>query len=165
MARESSRAASTSESGRIMCGSHVGDSSDPFDLRRFVDAQNHVYECVISELRSGRKQTHWMWYVFPQIHGLGSSATTRRYAIKGIGEAQSYLRHPVLGVRLRECTEIVLALNRRSISEIFGNPDDLKLQSSMTLFDAVSETESVFSWVLDRYFQGKRDTRTLCLME
>ena len=151
-----------------MSGCHASDagkSADPFDLRRFVDAQDDVYESVISELRSGQKQTHWMWYVFPQIDGLGFSATTRHYAIKDIKEAQRYLQHPVLGVRLRECVDIVLGLKGRSASEIFGAPDDLKLQSSMTLFASVSESESAFSRVLDEYFQGRWDNRTLCLME
>ena len=140
-------------------------SDDQFDLQRFITAQDNVYRGVIAEIRSGGKKTHWMWFVFPQIDGLGFSTTTKRYSIKSIGEAQQYLQHPVLGKRLRECAEALLMVSGRSIAEIFGAPDDLKLQSSMTLFASVSESGSVFFRVLEKYFKGKQDTKTLRLLE
>jgi len=139
-------------------------SDDPFNLNRFTDAQNDIYHRVIKELTSGRKTTHWMWFVFPQIDGLGYSPTTKHFAIKSIDEARQYLNHPVLGPRLFECTEAVLAVEGWSISEILGSPDDLKLKSSITLFDFVAGS-AVFVRVLDKYFRGKRDTRTLHLIE
>jgi uncharacterized protein (DUF1810 family) len=138
---------------------------DPFDLRRFIRAQESVYDSVLAELRSGRKRTHWMWFIFPQIDGLGLGTTTQYYAIKSVQEARQYLNHPVLGTRLRECTEAVLAVAGRSVSEIFGYPDDLKLKSSMTLFAAVADPGSAFAHVLDKYFQGEQDARTLQLLE
>ena len=138
---------------------------DPFDLSRFLKAQEPVYEHVLSELRRGQKRTHWMWFIFPQIDGLGFSATTKYYAIKSLEEARHYLAHPVLGVRLRECTETVLVVEGRSVSEIFGYPDDLKLKSSMTLFACVPNSPSVFDQVLDKYFRGERDAKTLALLE
>jgi uncharacterized protein (DUF1810 family) len=138
---------------------------DQFNLGRFLKAQEPVYERVLSELRRGQKRTHWMWYVFPQIDGLGFSATTKYYAIKSLEEARQYLNHPVLGARLRECAETILAVEVRSISEIFGYPDDLKLKSSMTLFVCVPNSPSVFAKVLDKYFRGERDAKTLALLE
>ncbi|MGC9396787.1 MAG: DUF1810 domain-containing protein [Anaerolineae bacterium] len=138
---------------------------DPFDLSRFLKAQEPVYARVLSELRSGQKRSHWMWYIFPQIDGLGFSATTKYYAIKSLTEAQHYLDHPVLGARLLECAEAVLAVEGRSISEIFGYPDHLKLKSSMTLFACVPDSPSVFDQVLDKYFHGERDAKTLALLE
>src|SRR6187402_3110421 len=108
---------------------------DRFHLQRFVDAQQPVYTAVLAELRAGRKRSHWMWFVFPQLTGLGHSAMAHHYAIASLDEARSYLSHPVLGARLRECSALVLALDHRSIHEIFGSPDDLKFHSSMTLFD------------------------------
>src|SRR5712671_4098617 len=111
---------------------------DPFDLRRFLSAQEDTYARVVAELRSGQKRSHWMWFIFPQIDGLGHSATTKHFAIKSIQEARQYLTHPVLGTRLVECAEAVLAVEGRSIAEIFGYPDDLKLKSSMTLFESVA---------------------------
>jgi uncharacterized protein (DUF1810 family) len=141
------------------------DPGDPFDLNRFASAQAPVYTDVLAELRNGRKQTHWMWYIFPQIDGLGNSATTKHYAIKSRGEAQAYLQHPVLGARLRECTEIVLRLEGRPISEIFLYPDDLKLRSSMTLFAAITTPDSVFAQLLTKCFAGKPDKRTLEMLE
>jgi uncharacterized protein (DUF1810 family) len=139
---------------------------DPFDLGRFTRAQQGIYDSVIGELRNGRKRTHWMWFIFPQIDGLGHSPTSRHYAIKSIEEARRYLAHPVLGARLLECTEAVLAVEGRSASEIFGYPDDMKLMSSMTLFASLEENpHSVFSHVLEKYFQGKRDDRTLQLLK
>ena len=138
---------------------------DPFDLSRFLKAQEPVYARVLSELRSGQKRTHWMWFIFPQIDGLGFSATTEYYAIKSLEEARQYLNHPVLGARLLECAETVLAVEGRSVSEIFGYPDDLKLKSSMTLFACVPNSPSVFDQVLDKYFRCERDAKTLALLQ
>jgi uncharacterized protein (DUF1810 family) len=139
---------------------------DPFDLNRFTMAQERIYSAVLSELKSGRKRTHWMWFIFPQIDGLGHSSTAKHYAIKSIEEARAYINHPVLGTRLMECAEAVLAVEGRSVSEIFGYPDDMKLKSSMTLFASVTkDPHSVFLRVLDKYFQGKQDDRTLQLLE
>ena len=136
---------------------------DPFDLSRFTSAQEGVYDSVLAELRNGRKRTHWMWYIFPQIEGLGHSSTSRYYAIKSIEEAQQYLSHHVLGIRLLECAEAVFAVDGKLISEIFGYPDDLKLKSSMTLFARVADPHSMFDRILDKYFHGERDVRTLHL--
>ena len=138
-------------------------TSDSFDLQRFVDAQEKVYSRVTKELRNGRKDSHWIWYIFPQIDGLGASATTKRYSIKSIAEAKAYLDHDVLGPRLCECVNFVLAVEGKSISQIMGYPDDLKLCSSMTLFAQVSDNP-IFSQVLDKYFSGKSDERTLEIM-
>lgn len=140
------------------------DSPDPFDLQRFTSAQERVYRDVLAELRGGRKRSHWMWFIFPQIEGLGYSATSKHYAIKSPQEARAYLQHPVLGARLVECAETILQLTGRSASEIFGSPDDMKLRSSMTLFAAVADTDSVFARVLDKYFGGKPDQKTLDLL-
>jgi len=139
-------------------------AGDPFDLERFVEAQAGSYERALAELRSGRKRTHWMWYVFPQMRGLGASALSRRYAIGSLEEARAYLAHPVLGPRLVECAEAVLALKGRSTRDIFGSPDDLKLRSSATLFAAASPPGSVFQQVIDQYFGGQADGRTLALI-
>ena len=141
------------------------DPADPFNLRRFISAQDPVYSAVRDELRGGRKRTHWMWFIFPQIDGLGFSSTSRHYAIKTKAEAQQYLQHPTLGARLVECAELVLRVQGKSALTIFGSPDDLKLRSSMTLFAAVSEPGSVFERVLGQYFQGQRDAKTLALLE
>jgi len=138
--------------------------SDPYDLARFVEAQAHDYATALAELASGRKRSHWMWYVFPQYHGLGSSPTAAHYAIRSLAEAEAYLRHPVLGPRLVECAEALLAIEGRSAHEIFGSPDDLKLKSSATLFALVSPAGSVFGQLLDRYFAGAHDDRTLRLL-
>ena len=134
------------------------------NLNRFTKAQERVYSDVLSELKDGRKRTHWMWFIFPQIDGLGFSSTAKLYAIKSLEEARQYLVHPVLGARLLECSEIVLGVEDRSVGEIFGSPDNLKLHSSMTLFSCVAEVGSVFDAVLDEYFRGKRDSRTLELL-
>jgi uncharacterized protein (DUF1810 family) len=136
-------------------------TDDPHDLNRFVLAQEHDYAPALAEIRSGRKRTHWMWYIFPQLDGLGFSQTARRYAIRGLDEARAYLGHPVLGPRLVECAEAVLAVQGRSAREIFGTPDDLKLRSCATLFAEVSPAGSVFRWVLEEYFGGEADGRTL----
>ena len=138
---------------------------DPFDLNRFISAQHEVYNRVLAELKSGAKRTHWMWFIFPQIEGLGHSTTAEYYAIKSIEEAREYLNHPLLGSRLMECAEAVLAVEGRSASQIFGYPDDLKLKSSMTLFASVADLGSPFVRVLDKYFQGERDARTLQILE
>ena len=136
-------------------------TSDPHNLQRFLDAQHPIYGQVRDELQAGQKETHWMWFIFPQIKGLGSSATAQKYAIQGIDEAKAYLNHPLLGFRLRECTQLVNAASGRSIEEIFGHPDHLKFHSSMTLFAKASQAEKVFTTALDKYFNGKTDGRTL----
>ncbi len=139
--------------------------SDPFQLSRFLEAQEKIYDRALAELNSGRKRSHWMWFVFPQIEGLGFSSTTRYYSIESLQEARQYLDHPVLGKRLRECAETLLALAGLSASSIFGYPDDLKLKSSMTLFASAAGAGSVFTRVLEKYYQGTRDERTLALLE
>ena len=136
---------------------------DPYDLNRFVEAQRDEYDDVFSEIASGRKQTHWMWYIFPQIDGLASTATSRHFAIKSLEEARAYLDHPVLGTRLLECAEAALAVEGRSAHDIFGTPDDLKLRSSATLF-AVVQPGSVFDRLLAKYFDGVPDGKTLELL-
>ena len=139
-------------------------SPDPYDLERFVAAQDGVIDRVRAELRQGRKTSHWMWFVFPQIAGLGSSPTARAYALSGLDEARAYLAHPVLGPRLQECAELVAAVQGRTAAEIFGYPDDLKLRSSMTLFARAADGTSVFAEVLERYFDGEPDPRTVDLL-
>jgi len=139
-------------------------TADPYDLARFVRAQEPVYDQAMSEIRSGRKQSHWMWFIFPQFNGLGSSATSRLYAITSVAEAEAYLAHPVLGVRLQESVQAVLGVDGRSAHDVFGAPDDMKLQSCATLFAGVSPTGSVFEQLLDRYFGGERDHKTVALM-
>lgn len=134
--------------------------TDPFDLNRFVRAQNPVFGAVQAELSRGRKQTHWMWFVFPQVAGLGFSAMSQRYAIGSRAEAEAYLAHPVLGPRLIECTRLVLAVDGRTISAILGAPDDSKFRSSMTLFGEVSN-EPIFDDAIAKYFAGKPDGATL----
>ena len=134
---------------------------DPFDLERFIAAQDPVYGRVTGELRQGRKQTHWMWFIFPQIAGLGRSAMAERYAIRSVDEARAYLAHTLLGGRLRECTRLVLDVEGRTVSQIFGNPDDLKFRSSMTLF---AREERLFQDALDKYFGSEADTATLTLL-
>ena len=137
---------------------------DQYDLERFVRAQEGVYQQACAELWAGRKRTHWMWFIFPQIKGLGSSEMAVRYAISSIEEAKAYLEHPVLGPRLRECTQIVLEVQGRMAEEIFMYPDNLKFHSSMTLFAQaaeISEEDLVFSQALDKYFDGKEDAATI----
>jgi uncharacterized protein (DUF1810 family) len=135
--------------------------SDPFNLQRFADAQQPVYETVRAELRAGQKRSHWMWFVFPQIEGLGSSGMARRFAISSLEEARAYLEHPVLGARLRECSRLVADVNGRSIEEIFGYPDDMKFRSSMTLFAQATPENEVFVECLRKYFEGEADPSTL----
>jgi len=137
---------------------------DRFDLRRFVDAQEADYDIAVREIRNGRKQSHWMWYVFPQFAGLGMSPTSQRYAIGSLAEASAYLAHPVLGPRLLECADAVLALRDRSALEVFGSPDDMKLRSSATLFAAVSPAGSAFHRIVEQYFGGDHDERTRALI-
>jgi uncharacterized protein (DUF1810 family) len=133
---------------------------DGFELGRFLEAQEPVYAQVLRELRRGEKRSHWMWFIFPQIAGLGHSSTAQYYAIRSRAEAEAYLRHPVLGARLEECCRILLACEGRSAEEIFGFPDVLKLRSSMTLFAAVGPKGSVFHQVLTKYYDAKPDDRT-----
>ena len=135
--------------------------SDPYDLSRFVDAQERVYDDAVSELRAGRKTSHWMWFVFPQIAGLGRSPTAQRYAIGSLGEAEAYVAHPVLGERLRESARILSELEGRSAEQVFGGLDALKLRSSMTLFARAAPDEPLFRDVLARYFGGEEDQATL----
>jgi uncharacterized protein (DUF1810 family) len=134
--------------------------SDPFDLQRFVDAQADIYERALAELREGRKRSHWMWFMFPQIDGLGHSTMAQTYAIRSLAEARAYLAHPVLGARLQKCTEAVLAVAGKSAHAIFGSPDDLKFQSSMTLFAHSAPNESLFRAALVEYFDGQDDQNT-----
>jgi uncharacterized protein (DUF1810 family) len=135
--------------------------NDRYELKRFVEAQDGVYEQACAELRAGRKRTHWMWFVFPQIRGLGSSPTAVRFAISGMEEARAYLEHPMLGSRLRECTGIVVDVEGRSVEQIFGYPDDLKFHSSITLFAKAAAEAGVFGEALEKYFGGEMDRGTL----
>ena len=137
---------------------------DPFDLERFVAAQSGVIERVRVELQSGRKQSHWMWFVFPQLVGLGFSPMAQRYAISSLAEARAYLAHPLLGARLRECTELVLAIHGKTAHAIFGSPDDLKFRSCLSLFAEAAPEEIVFNIALAKYFSGAKDPRTLALL-
>jgi uncharacterized protein (DUF1810 family) len=140
-------------------------SDDPYNLNRFVQAQEDDYEQALSEIRSGKKRTHWMWYIFPQIDGLAFSSTSKRYSIKSVEEAKAYLDHPILGPRLLECTEAVIYIEGRSATEIFGSPDDLKLRSCATLFAYVLPPGSVFDRLLNKYYRGGRDEKTLQLLD
>jgi len=137
------------------------NTNDPYDLQRFVDAQSRCFERVCRELSEGYKQSHWMWFIFPQVKGLGHSAMANRYAISSREEAAAYLRHPVLGSRLRHCTELVIFIEGRTIEEIFGDPDDLKFRSSMTLFANAAEDKKIFEAALQKYFSGKPDPLTI----
>ncbi len=139
-------------------------AGDAHDLARFVQAQEGVYDRALAEVRAGRKRSHWMWFVFPQIEGLGFSPTSRLYSIKSRAEAEAYLAHPVLGPRLRECAEAALGVPGRTAFEIFGSPDDMKLRSCATLFARVSPPGSVFERLLDRFFQGQPDGKTIQLL-
>lgn len=138
--------------------------SDTFDLQRFVSAQDGIYENVVAELADSAKRTHWMWFIFPQLDGLGSSDMAKRYAIKSRGEAIAYLDHPKLGSRLTECCNLLLGCHNPSIAEIMGFPDDLKLKSSMTLFAAISPAGSVFHQILAKFYDGGTDQKTLQLL-
>ncbi len=138
---------------------------DRFGLNRFVQAQEEVYPRALAELKLGRKRSHWMWFIFPQVDGLGYSSTARFYAIKNKDEAKEYLDHALLGKRLMECAEALMKIEGKSATEIFGYPDDLKLRSSMTLFASVAPADSLFSRVLGQYFGGEPDQRTLELLQ
>ena len=137
---------------------------DPYHLDRFVQAQDRTYESALTEIRNGRKRSHWMWFIFPQFEGLGSSAQSVFFSIKSIAEAKAYLAHPLLGPRLIECAGAVLAIDGRSAIDIFGSPDDMKLRSSATLFARASPDGSVFHRILDKYFGGRADEQTLRLV-
>ncbi|CQD14330.1 calpastatin [Mycobacterium lentiflavum] len=139
----------------------MDSADDPFDLTRFVVAQEPVYGSVVEELRAGRKRGHWMWFVFPQLRGLGSSPTAVHYGISSLQEARAYLGHEVLGPRLHECTRLVNQVRGRSITQIFGSPDDLKLRSSMTLFALATDDRQDFLALLDIYYRGEQDALTL----
>jgi uncharacterized protein (DUF1810 family) len=138
---------------------------DPFDPVRFVSAQEGVYEKALKEIRSGLKESHWTWFVFPQIDGLGSSDMARLYAIRSLEEARAYLAHPVLGMRLIECADAMLSIDGKSALEIFGFPDDLKLKSSMTLFETASQETSIFRTVLERFYAGEMCKKTLRILQ
>jgi len=139
-------------------------SDDPHDLKRFVEAQAGSYDQALAEIRRGDKQSHWMWFIFPQFDGLGFSPTSHYYSVKSLAEASAYLAHPVLGPRLLECAEAALQHADLSAHEIFGSPDDMKLRSSATLFTLVSSPASVFHELLDKYFRGEPDEKTLSLV-
>jgi uncharacterized protein (DUF1810 family) len=146
---------------------HSNDShstDDPYNLSRFLRAQEDDYEQALSEIRGGRKRTHWIWYIFPQIDGLALSSTSKHYAIKSIEEARAYLAHPVLGPRLLECAEAAVRVEGRTAREVFGSPDDLKLRSCATLFACASSPGSVFDRLLEKYYGGGRDGKTLHLL-
>ena len=136
----------------------------PFDLQRFVDAQDRVYDRVLAELRAGAKRSHWIWFVFPQLTGLGTSSTAKLFGIKSVQEARAFLAHPVLGPRLRECAQLVASIEGRSVEEIFGWPDDLKVRSSMTLFARATDDNADFLAVLEKFYGGQQDPRTLELL-
>jgi uncharacterized protein (DUF1810 family) len=135
-----------------------------FDLRRFVEAQSRDYGTVLAELRAGRKRSHWIWYVFPQIAGLGSSAMSQKYAISSCDEARAYAEHPILGPRLRECTQLVLDVQGRGAGQIFPYPDDLKFRSCMTLFERCAADPAIFRAALEKYFGGEPDRTTLDIL-
>ena len=138
--------------------------NDPYNLKRFMEAQNPIYDRVCAELRAGQKTGHWMWFIFPQLRGLGHSPMANEYGISSREEAAAYLRHPILGDRLRECTRLVNFVEGRSVSAIFGYPDDLKFWSSMTLFANVAPQEQIFKHALEKYFDGEPDRLTLQLL-
>ena len=135
-----------------------------YNLQRFLEAQGHVYDSVLDELRAGRKSSHWMWYIFPQIKGLGHSGMAQTFAFASLEEAKAYLQHPALGPRLRECTQLVLNVNGRSAEQIFGYPDNLKLRSCLTLFMTATTENKVFKDALLKYFEGKPDELTLDIL-
>ena len=138
---------------------------DQYNLNRFIEAQMAIYEGAMLELARGRKDSHWVWYIFPQIEGLGNSDTIKLYAIKSLEEGRAYLKHPVLGPRLIKACEILLSLKDASMDEVMGFPDDLKLLSSMTLFEALADSNSIFTKVIDVYFDSERDEISLKLIK
>ena len=139
----------------------MSDADDPYHLQRFLDAQARAYDQALTELKAGRKQSHWMWFIFPQIKGLGVSVTAEHYSIGSLQEAEAYLDQPILGYRLRELAGVLLRLQGKTAEEIFGYPDHLKLHSSMTLFDQAEPDERLFHDVLVKYFGGELDQATL----
>jgi uncharacterized protein (DUF1810 family) len=146
------------------CAKKKQAAAGSFDLQRFVDAQATVYDTVLDELRAGRKRSHWIWFIFPQLAGLGRSPTAARFAISSLAEARAYLDHHVLGARLRECTRLVNAIDSRSVDEIFGWPDDLKVRSSMTLFAHATSDNADFVTLLDKFYRGEEDPATVELL-
>lgn len=138
---------------------------DPHNLQRFLVAQAEDYECALRELKRGRKESHWIWYIFPQVAGLGHSSMAQEYAVQSRDEAVAYLNHPVLGARLKQCSEALLRHRDKQIQDIMGYPDDLKLRSSLTLFATVSTEENIFKKVLDVFYSGQRDERTIAFLE
>jgi uncharacterized protein (DUF1810 family) len=144
---------------------HRANDIDPHELSRFVEAQKRDYDRALAEIQAGRKQSHWMWYVFPQLDGLGFSAMSRQYSIKSVAEAKAFLAHPILGPRLAECTEAVLAVEGRSAQDIFGPTDAIKLRSCATLFAHVSRIGSPYHRLLENYFRGEPDAQTLRLLD
>jgi uncharacterized protein (DUF1810 family) len=140
------------------------NAADRYDLRRFVDAQEPVYDTVLEELRNGRKRSHWIWFVFPQLQGLGHSPTAVRFGISSLDEARAYLAHPVLGPRLRVCARLVALIEGRSVDDIFGWPDNLKVRSSMTLFTRATDDNAEFRAVLDKFYNGEDDPATVELL-
>ncbi|MBW3127437.1 DUF1810 domain-containing protein [Hymenobacter profundi] len=134
------------------------------NLTRFLDAQKSDYQTALSEIKNGRKRSHWMWYIFPQIQGLGFSETSKFYAIQDAAEAEAYLAHPVLGSRLLEISNALLTLSASNATSVFGSPDDLKLKSSMTLFASLPKADPVFQAVLDKFFNGTKDNKTLQIL-
>ena len=147
-----------------MAGSSDLHSHDPYDLGRFLQAQADTFDQALREIESGRKSTHWMWFIFPQLDGLAFSSTSKHYAIKSLEEARAYLDHPVLGVRLLKCAEAALGVEGRSATQIFGSPDDMKLRSCATLFASVAGPDSVFDRLLAKFYGGDRDVKTLGLL-
>jgi len=139
--------------------------SKNYNLKRFIDAQEADYQIALSEVKKGRKQSHWMWYIFPQVQGLGFSETLKFYAIRDINEAEEFLKHPVLGSRLVSICKALLELESNDANRIFGSPDDVKLKSSMTLFALIPNTDPVFQLVLDKFFNGTKDNKTLRLID
>ena len=137
---------------------------DPFHLQRFVDAQDRVYDRALAELRAGAKRSHWIWFIFPQLSGLGSSSTAKLFGISSLEEARAFLAHPILGPRLRECARLVASIEDRSVDEVFGWPDNLKVRSSMTLFTRATDDNADFLAVLDKFYGGQQDPRTLELL-
>ena len=144
--------------------SQSSNAGDPHNLNRFVEAQKVNYEQALAEVKSGRKRLHWMWYIFPQFDGLGSTSTSQQYSIKSVAEAKAYLSHPVLAPRLVAIATAALSVEGKSADEIFESPDDMKLKSCATLFASVSPDGSVFEQILDKFFQGDRDLETLRLL-
>jgi len=142
----------------------VASANDPYDLQRFIQAQDPVYDQVCAELRNGQKASHWMWFIFPQLRGLGHSHMADKFGISSRQEAEAYLKHPILGPRLRECSRLVNLVEGRSIHQILGYPDDLKFKSSMTLFASIAPEEHVFQEALQKYFGGEFDRLTLELL-